>query len=144
MHGQPPELQNLYPVTITILDNGQPIQGVLVTLAAKVQREGIWSCNGITDGNGVVKVQTKIRSLVGDGAKSGTYTVVLSKDVSIPTELTREGSSDPAVDAKRTEFIEKNRVIPPIFGTDQTSPIELTVEDKKGATLTVDVAKYRL
>jgi len=44
------------------------------------------------------------------------------------------------VQAKRTEYIKKNSVVPPTFG-DETTSIELIVTEKTPATLTIDVAK---
>jgi len=138
----PSELRHLHPVTITVLDNGQPMAGVFVTLSAKTPQEELWACNGTTDGSGIAKLRTKIRSFVGDGAQSGTYAVVLSKGADIPAELAEGSSPNPVLEAKRNEFIEKNRVVPKVFESAQTSPLELVVEPKTGATLTVDVSKH--
>ena len=43
---------------------------------------------------------------------------------------------------KREDFVEKNRVIPKVLESYRTSPIELSVDEKTGAQLTVDLKKY--
>jgi hypothetical protein len=73
---KPPELTDIYPVTITVANNNTPVEGVQVLLSSK-NPQSLRSCNGITDIHGVAKIQTVIREYAGNGVEAGNYTVVL-------------------------------------------------------------------
>lgn len=138
----PPELQNLAPVDIRVVRGDEPVDGVLIVLYDKTP-QGVLSCNGVTNQQGVATIKTSVPSASALGAKPGTYAVVLSKNPVLPPDLAADdGDSDPALDAKRLEFVEKNRIIPNVLEDPETSPVSLTVESKAVATLTVDIAEY--
>ena len=144
----PAELKNLVPVTITVTDGSQPLEGVSVALNCKSETTGFFVCNGITDATGVTKIQTTRSSHTRKGAPVGTYSVVLVKSVEIPEELQprEEDQNNPVAAAakqtKRDAFLKENQAIP-LALTQATSPIELTVAEKSGATAEIDIAKYR-
>jgi hypothetical protein len=145
----PDELKNLYPVTITVTDNNQPIEGVAVFLSAKTSG-GAWASRGITNAQGVAVIQTSRASYTGKGVPAGDYKVTLIKTVVLPPELEPQEEDQnlspqaaTAKQAKQEVFYEKNRIIPKILEDSNTSPIELTVTEKDATILTIDIAQYK-
>ena len=145
----PEELKNLVPVTITVTDGAQPVEGVAVSLSSKSEVKGFFVCTGITDAKGVAKIESTRSSHTRKGAPTGTYSVVLVKTVEIPEDLQprEEDQSNPSAAAakqtKRDAFLKQNNVIPDKLTQSASSPIELTVVEKSGATTEIDIAKYR-
>ncbi|MDR2439617.1 MAG: hypothetical protein LBE12_09655 [Planctomycetaceae bacterium] len=144
----PPELADISPVTITVTNNGLPVEGVLVSLFEKTPSSA-FGCNAQTDKAGVAKIKSTVLTYIGNGAPPGTYTVVLSDLIIFPPEIASsitETSLSPKEQAKRQakrdEFIEKNRRIPKILESFSTSSIELTVTKNEPAILTIDLSKY--
>ncbi|MDR2346831.1 MAG: Ig-like domain-containing protein [Planctomycetaceae bacterium] len=145
----PDELKNLYPVTITVTDGNQAIEGVAVSLSAKTSG-GAWASRGVTNTQGVAVIQTSRASYTGKGAPAGDYKVILIKTVKLPPELEpqeEDQNLSPRAtvekQAKQEAFYAKNRVIPKILGDSNTSPIELTVTEKDTTILTIDIAQYK-
>jgi hypothetical protein len=148
--GKPPELRNLSPVTITVVKDGQPIEGVEVSLYPR-QPLGIWGCGGRTNSSGIAVMTTTLQTHYAPGARAGMYAVVLNKQMELPAELVPSALEKEkalpenelaSLRAKRTEFLKKNRLIPAVFESAETTPIEIIVTEKTPATLTVDVAKH--
>jgi hypothetical protein len=144
---KPPGLGTLYPVTITVTDKGQPLEGVLVSLANQ-ELQTPRGCCALTNANGVAKIVTSIGTYTGDGAAAGSYRVVLSKSVPLPPELQvisgemyLPEKEQNAHTVQRDAFLEKNRIIPKQFESKDSSPIALTVDGKNSATLTIDISK---
>ncbi|MDR2754702.1 MAG: carboxypeptidase-like regulatory domain-containing protein [Planctomycetaceae bacterium] len=143
----PPELGTLYPATITVTDKGTPLEGVLVSLVNK-EIQTPRGCSALTNSAGVAKITTNIGSYTGKGVVAGNYRVTLFKMVTFPPEL--QGGEEELTlpenerkerEKKRSEFIENNRIIPPLLESRTSSPIELTVE-KKSTVLTIDLSQY--
>ena len=148
MTAAPEELRNLIPVTVTIIDGTQPLEGVAVTLSNKGS-QGAYACNGVTDGKGVAQIRSTRSSYTGNGVPVGTYSVVLLETVEIPEDLAPQESDQdlaPAVvaakQAKLNEFLIKNQVIPQKLTLASTSPVELVVE-ASGATVEIDISQHR-
>jgi 5-hydroxyisourate hydrolase-like protein (transthyretin family) len=146
----PPELRNLSSVTIVVTNDGQPVRNVHVSLTNKKPQNILYSYGGVTDTEGRTKIQTTLREYVRTGVPSGNYSVVFRNVIVFPADLesSEEEISLPEIErkkrqAKRVVFEEQNRVIPEILESSKTSPIELTVEEKKGTELMVDISKYR-
>jgi hypothetical protein len=142
----PPELKGLYPVTVTVTENGKPLEGVVVSLVNK-QPQTLRGCSGLTDFKGVAVIETKIRDLSGKGVASGEYDVILSKNIDFPDELQwkPEETSLPTEEqqnlaTKRNAFLEANNTIPQKFQSQTTSPLNLTVSDQS-VELKVNVAE---
>jgi hypothetical protein len=143
----PDELGVLYPVTITITNDGQPIDNVTVMLSNKTTSFGAWAHTGITDSNGTTQIQTVLGSRYGKGVPEGKYTITLVKTLSLPPELepTMKEQSMPVKEVqnlqkKRDQFWEQNRIIPKILESSDLSPISLTVEKK--TELNIDISKF--
>jgi hypothetical protein len=145
----PDELKDLVPVSVTVTDGGTPLDNVAVTLSPKTGG-GAWASCGITDAKGIAVIQTTRASYTGKGAPSGDYKVVLIKSVEFPADLQpQEIDQDlppqaaAAKEAKRNDFLKKNRIIPEVLETAAKSPVELTAAPKTGAVLTVDISQYK-
>ena len=144
----PEELRSLYPVTITVTDGSQPLEGVGVTLSS-TGSQGAYGVNAMTDARGVARIQTTRGPHTRGGAPTGTYSIVLFKLVNIPPELepNEDDQNNPAAAAtKRTKldaFLKENRAIPLVLTQSDTSPVELAVAEKSGATAEIDISKYR-
>ncbi|MDR1270181.1 MAG: hypothetical protein LBK82_11715 [Planctomycetaceae bacterium] len=143
----PPELRNLHPVTITVTDQGKPIENVLVSLVNK-QEQSLRGCSAATNKQGVAVIVTSVRDKSVSGAAAGEYKVVLMRNVPLPEDLqfypqetTLPEAEQEAKAAKRNAFIEKNNIIPQNLQSSETSPIDLTVEGKN-CLLTIDISKY--
>ncbi|MDR1963296.1 MAG: Ig-like domain-containing protein [Planctomycetaceae bacterium] len=146
----PDYLKNLCPVTITVTDGGLPMDGVAVILSSKGS-QGAFACTGVTDAKGIAQIYSSCNSYTGKGTPAGTYSVVLIKTVDLPVDLVTveeidmklSASEQTAKHAKQEAFLEKNRLIPKILESSETSPVDLTVTGKTGIILTVDIAQYK-
>jgi len=82
----PPGMPKLYPATITVIQDGKPLDGAGVILL-NVDPSALWSVGGITDKDGTVKLRTEGRY---NGAPLGKYKVSVEKmetpDITMPGE----------------------------------------------------------
>ncbi|GHT36230.1 hypothetical protein FACS189427_07450 [Planctomycetales bacterium] len=145
----PDELKNLVPVSVTVTDGGTPLDDVAVTLSPKTGG-GAWASCGITDAKGVAVIQTTRASYTGKGAPAGDYKIMLIKGIKFPADLQPQETDQDlapqaaaAKEAKRNDFLKKNRIIPEAFENAAKSPVDLTAAPKTGATLTVDISQYK-
>jgi hypothetical protein len=143
----PTGLGTLYPVTITVTNKGTPLEGVLVSLVDK-EPQTPRGCSALTNSAGVAKITTNLGSYTGNGVVAGNYRVALFKIVTLPQEL--QGGDEELTlpenkrkerEKQRSEFLENNRIIPPLLESRTSSPIELTVE-KKSTVLTIDLSQF--
>jgi hypothetical protein len=145
----PPELRNLSPVTITVLNGDQPVENVHVSLASKEPQHLLYGCGGVTGFDGCTKIQTTIREHVRNGAIPGSYSITLRKIIVFPadlepseTEIGLPEEERKVLRTKREAFEKQNQIIPNIFEQQETSPITLTVESRKTTELTIDISKH--
>jgi len=134
--GMPP----LYPCSITIIQDGAPLEGAIVSLLSQ-SGDGKWSSSAQTDEKGVAKLITYGQF---HGAPEGSYHVTVSKRVS---------DGDPP----KPNVDESGRVLglptaPPVisyielvameYTSSKTTPLTLEVKPaKKGNDQTFDVGK---
>jgi len=80
----PPGMPKLYPATITVTQDGQPLEGAEIVVISTDPSMN-WSSGGITDQNGIVKLRTMGQY---DGAPLGKYKVGVRKvetpDIAVP------------------------------------------------------------
>lgn len=146
---KPPELSNLFPVTITVKNGDTSMAGVHVSLTTDAVRD-VWGSSGMTDSSGVARIESTLRSHVATGVSPGTYKIVLTKSVDLPPELQSSpdeedaGMETPELIAKRKKrdkYIAENRIIPEKYSSSSTTPLTVTVEPKTGANATVDISQ---
>ena len=73
---RPEGMPELYPATITVMQDGSPLPGAAVTLLPQDTALARWPAGGITDSSGKVAVHTYSTYA---GAPAGTFKVTVSK-----------------------------------------------------------------
>ena len=134
----PPGMPKLYPATLTVMQDGQPLAGAEVTIV-NVDPSVSWSAGGMTDQNGLLRLRTMGRY---NGAPVGTYKVAVSKteipDIALPEE--------PSTPEEQREYnrilreIEENTffLVDQKFGLERTElEVEITPSNLR---VTVDVS----
>jgi hypothetical protein len=144
----PKKPKNLHPVTITVMNGEQPVEGVAVTLSGR-SSQGAFACTGLTDNQGVAKIRSLRNSYTVRGVPAGTYRVALDELPELPMELTPHETDEklPPKEAATKEFqrkiyFEENQLIPTILTSPGSTPIELTVSENKETAFLIDVNKY--
>ena len=136
--GMPP----LYPATITVTQEGTPLEGATVQLIAEDSSLAQWGPGGITDAKGEASLRT---NGMYDGAPLGKYKVAVSKKEVEPhphPEWSSLPYDDPnyqkytAEDAKRKVLILVDPQISNLATT--TLAIEITASEK---TYSIDAGK---
>ena len=90
---KPADLPELYPCKISVIQDGQPLEGATVILADATSQLR-FSVGGVTNAQGVVEVKTDGKF---QGAPQGKYKVLISK-VFVPEMIQEAPPEDP--DAK--------------------------------------------
>jgi len=146
--GKPIELRGLKPVTVTVQNDGKPLEGIIVSLNPK-EAQSLRGYNGITDSSGTAIIRTSVRQMSGAGAAPGEYKVVLLQSFVMPDDIASKPGEDTLsaqeqtnLQAKRKAWMDKNRIVPELLEDVATTPIELIVDETKGGELVVDVVKY--
>ena len=124
---RPSDMPRLYPVSITITQEGQPLEGATVALEAETP--SIYSASGITNASGVAV----LRTYGFNGAPAGNYVVLVSKTVA-------ENQREITTFEGTTELVggESYGHVDPLFSRADTSTLRITVTER-GATETFDV-----
>jgi len=127
--GRPKDMPNLYATSITITQEGKPLEGATVSLSSATPSQ--YSASGITDASGVAV----LRTYGFDGAPAGEYTVLVNKiGAENQREVTTfEGATD-RVGGDSYNYVD------PIFSKRDTSTLNITVTNK-GAKETLDVGE---
>lgn len=73
---RPDGMPELYPATVTVMQDGSPLPGAAVTLLPQDAALTRWPVGGTTDDSGVVKLHTYSTY---PGAPAGTFKVTVSK-----------------------------------------------------------------
>jgi hypothetical protein len=119
---RPEGLPTLYPCTLTITQDGQPLAGAMVTLYTESSEDRRWSSGGTTNSQGVIKIKVLGKYL---GAPAGTYKVTIEKQ-----EIENiDSQSYYCISLVETQYIKV-----------QETPLKIEVTPK-GANQTFDVGK---
>jgi hypothetical protein len=142
------ELRGLSPVEVRVVRDGNPVEGVLVALYSDGPQGAVGS-SALTNSSGVAILKSTVQSTAAKGVKPGSYKVALTKETVWPSELSDfEGDqrlSEPersAMQRKREDFLNKNRIIPKALESPETTAVTLDVKPKEKNSFTVDLAKY--
>ena len=122
-------LPALVPCSITVMQDGRPLEDAIVTLTPK-EGSTNWVVGGRTDAKGVAKIQTQMRY---PGAPAGDYKVRVAKTVTEYGTPIPSGS-DLADVTPSTTFT----LIPLKFDDVNATPCEITISGSS-STATVDV-----
>ncbi|MDO5554977.1 MAG: hypothetical protein Q4G68_14570 [Planctomycetia bacterium] len=126
---RPNGLPDLRPCKITVTQNGQPAEGVLVMLAPVEGGTCPWAVTGHTDANGTAVIMTHGEYR---GAPEGHYKIFLSKQViegCDPASMERPSAKNPM-------YI--YTTIEPQYTSLDTTPLTVQV-GRRGARTTCDV-----
>ncbi len=100
----PPDMPKLFPTSITITQEGAPVEGASVQLLKKDDLNYKWLAGGVTDATGVCVVKTMGKY---NGAPEGAFQVVVYKTVRTESE-TRKNQPQPPQDPKEAqEWVKK-------------------------------------
>ena len=139
----PKGLPKLYPCFITLTQEGEPLVGAMVKLHS--QGESIqWMVSGKTDDRGMVLIFTDGYF---KGAPAGEYKVTVEKYETVAPPLpdvlpTNEAALQRLYNKQETDARDY-RLVEPIYGKADSTPLSITVEKKKTET-SLDVGKkYR-
>jgi hypothetical protein len=133
-HPVPPGLPKLYPCTITITQENQPLARVTVSLILK-DGSRPWVIGGSTDDKGIVKVNTQIHF---HGAPAGEYKVCLFKTIQEGEPITIPPSNP---DAVAVQIIPSYYVVDPKYDRYDSTPFEITVSTDGKNKTSFDVGK---
>ena len=140
----PDGLPKLYPVTLHIKLDGQPLTDALVLLHTENEEIAKWTVGSYTDseGNAILVTHGQFR-----GAPAGRFKVCVSKQ-GVPPEIQEQ------IDANRTSVVataptmgmampKSIEYVDPIFRSPDSTPLEIEVvpQGRKTVTFTLDVHK---
>ncbi|MDR1290689.1 MAG: hypothetical protein LBK06_05775 [Planctomycetaceae bacterium] len=144
---RPEGMPKTAPCKIIVLKNGLPLSEVDVSLFRE-GGNGAISIMAYTDSNGIANIKTSWGTYKTNGAPIGKCKVTLTKHVSFPSDgvtaaqienFTPEEAA--AYEEKREAEIDKLRPIQKQFSNSETTPFEIIIEEKSGASLTIDIGK---
>ena len=121
---RPEGLPKLYPVTLTILQDDQPLYNALVFLHTENESDAKWTVSSVTDAEGKAIIVTHGQFR---GSPAGKFKVCVRK-----AEVDEESRGVP----KLIHYVDTK------FGDPKKTPLEIEVpESKKMTTLTLNVHK---
>jgi hypothetical protein len=144
--GRPNDVPEVFPCKITVKNGISPIEGVTVTLGLE-HGSNDWSSRGVTNNSGVAEIKTVRLNWQGIGVPAGKYIVILAKEPDTSSIETKNLESM-SMDEREHYSLEMEkkiatlpREIPIKLSQFTTSPLRITVENKKENTLDVDVSQ---
>ena len=127
---RPPGMPNLYPTTVSVIQDGKPLAEAVVALIPE-DAANQWSSGGVTDARGQLTLMTYGQFR---GVPAGKYKVCISKQ-----ELVGElDYSDPASPRGSQELFE---VIDQVFKSEATTTLEMEVSSRGKNNVSFDVGK---
>ena len=121
----PDGLPKLYSCTITIKQDGKPLEGAGVQLYDPTVTNR-WTVSGVTNASGVAVIRTHGNFV---GAPSGRFKVIVSKTV-----MEGGGGYDDTVPQKERKPLEPTRVYSLVgkeYTSRETTPLEIIIDSKK-------------
>lgn len=147
----PAGFPKVYPVEVTVLDGGQPLDSTSVVLnPAEGTEVGSFTCAGTTNGSGKAVIKTLWGTYSAKGAPEGAYKVSLIRDVVPEETMTKEELAQLTPDELfahkvelRESIADQIDIIPIPLRFPGETPLEITVSTAGNSTLTVDLSDYR-
>ena len=128
--GRPPDMPRLYPVSITITQDGSPLEGAVVTLTIQTPRN-YGTATGLTNASGVAILRTHGFN----GVPVGQYTVTVIRRVVEGTTLVTSPIDGSTHEAGGVIY----QTVDVQYTDTQQSPLSIDVLERRGATATFDV-----
>ncbi|MDR2440634.1 MAG: hypothetical protein LBE12_14830 [Planctomycetaceae bacterium] len=129
----PPDLPDLYPCSIIITQENQPLANALVELIPLDQTNWKWRTSAVTDMSGTAVLLT----YGFPGSLPGTFKVIITKNIDDDLVYKNDDEKEKTIASYNTySMIEKQ------YSRAETTPhtIEI-IPNKKGTTITLDVGK---
>ena len=146
---RPKDMPETAPCKITVLQQGNPIPDVIVTLYRE-GGNGALNISGTTNAAGIAEIKTSWGNYTTKGAPVGTCKVTVEKYFEIPPEtVTAEESAlwtpeqGARYERERYAMVEKLRIFPVVISNIALTPLSVSVASRTGGTLTVEVANYK-
>ena len=138
---KPSDLPALHPVKLTVIQDGQPLEGATVNLVAE-GRDVRFTTAGITDKNGVATIKTDIDWA---GAPEGKFKVCISKVVApsttpVDTSLSFDEQRKQAMENQAARSAGTKSVVNSKFRKPNTTDFSIEVTEA-GITETFDVGE---
>ncbi|MDO5552948.1 MAG: hypothetical protein Q4G68_04230 [Planctomycetia bacterium] len=145
-------MPRLYPCAIEIVNKGTPVADVNVVLMGDESVQQL-SMGGVTDAEGVARINTMRGSFIGKGVPQGEYKITLNKKIEITGTKTSIELADMST-AERKKYQEdmkasvnrmeeEKRLIPVIVQSGQTTPLEVSVTPGGGELLNIDLSEIK-
>ena len=132
--GRPADMPRLHPVNISVIQDGQPLEGASVTLIAEAPAVAQYSrSSGTTTAAGTAT----IRTYGFNGVPVGDYKVVIEKRVTEGEQqiLAEDGEVLGTRGGRVYQLVDTQ------FSTETASQLSITVEERRGARETFDVGE---
>jgi len=136
--------ERLYPVSITVTNNGVPLTDASVVLLRESGAKTI-NAGGCTDQNGVAQIKIDAQW---NGVPIGKYKVMLNKDVPLQSDLSEEEYRKLELlekEAYDKKMYEKRMSMPlpvPHILSGMESPLSIDVTSSGNNTATFDIGKF--
>ncbi|MDR1484638.1 MAG: hypothetical protein LBT09_07420 [Planctomycetaceae bacterium] len=131
---RPSDLPPLYPCTVTVTQDGQPLEGAIIRFEPMDSAGATYQAAAVSSADGTALMKT----YGFQGSPVGKYKVIVTKIVSESTEykLNESTGKEEPVNSKRYRLIE------PQFTSAKTTPLEIEITGKeKNVLKTFDVGK---
>ena len=130
----PPDLPKLYPTSLTVIQDGKPLEGATVQLLPK-DSNSRWAASGRTNASGKVEFFTEGRYR---GVPEGDYQVTVSKVFTEPSQYGAIRPDDAEAAAAwdkgvASEYgkLKSYHLVDPVYDSRKTSSLELNVGSKQ-------------
>ncbi|MGL6195669.1 MAG: carboxypeptidase-like regulatory domain-containing protein [Thermoguttaceae bacterium] len=117
----PADMPKLYPCTVVITQDNQPLEGAVVTLFHQDPSLQKWTAGGLTDVSGKVVLKTQGRY---DGVAEGDYKVTVTK-TEVEPGILLNAETEEAIPGKTWTLVE------PTYGNVAFTTLKLNVPKKK-------------
>jgi hypothetical protein len=120
----PPNLPKLYPATITVVQDGQPLNGASVVVINEDYASSPWAAGGVTNEQGQVRLRTEGKY---SGAPAGKYKVTVTK-IDVP-EIELPEDSESLEYKKKAKEIQDNTfyLVEDKFTKLDTTPLRIEI-----------------
>lgn len=140
---RPEGMPALYPASVTITQDGQPLPDATVTLIPTDSTLARWPIGGVTDEAGITKLKTYIKF---NGVPAGSFKVTVNKSLTTgdPKPVHPGASATPQQlseydRAMKTGSFQVTRVVAPKFRLPSTTSLSIDVSDKGPNEFPLDV-----
>ncbi|WP_153556708.1 carboxypeptidase regulatory-like domain-containing protein [Roseimaritima sediminicola] len=140
---RPEGMPELYPATLTVVQDGQPLPEATVSLFAEDASLNRWPAGGVTDESGVATLMTYSKY---PGVPAGTFKVMVNKTVTEGDPIPEPPAANATMEERaaydraiKTGSFEAFQVVAKEFRTAGTTPLTVTVSADADNDLSVDI-----